>query len=147
MTATPDAQPLSVINDQIGSPTWVDALASLIWQLMLSGEAGLFHYAGQGQCSWYEFAVEIQQQALALKLLDKAVPVVAIDSLSYAAKVLEKGNVLAQRPSYSVLNSDKLRQTLGKDNLAAMQCPEVWQNWRVQLNCMLNALITQGAKP
>lgn len=147
MTATPYGQPLSVINDQIGSPTWVDALALLIWQLMLSGEAGLFHYAGQGQCSWYEFAVEIQQQALALKLIDKAVPVVAIDSFSYATKARDKGNVLTQRPSYSALNSTKLRDTLGKDNLAAIQCPEVWLDWRVQLNCMLNALITQGANP
>ncbi|MDV5389604.1 dTDP-4-dehydrorhamnose reductase [Shewanella xiamenensis] len=147
MAATPNAQPLSVINDQIGSPTWVDTLALLIWQLMLTGEAGLFHYSGQGQCSWFEFAVEIQQQALALKLLKKAVPIIAIDSLSYAAKALEKGNVLAHRPTYSALNSDKLRQTLDKHHLAAMQCPEVWQDWRVQLNCMLNALITQGAKP
>ncbi|KEK28847.1 dTDP-4-dehydrorhamnose reductase [Shewanella xiamenensis] len=147
MAATPDAQPLTVINDQIGSPTWVDTLALLIWQLMLTGEAGLFHYSGQGQCSWYEFAVEIQQQALALKLLKKAVPIIAIDSLSYAAKALEKGNVLAQRPSYSALNSTKLRDTLGKDKLAVIQCPEVWQDWRVQLNCMLNAFITQGAKP
>lgn len=147
MAATPDAQSLSVINDQIGSPTWVDTLALLIWQLMLMGEAGLFHYSGQGQCSWYEFAVEIQQQALALKLLKKAVPIIATDSLSYAANALEKGNVLAQRPSYSALNSTKLRDTLGKDKLAVIQCPEVWQDWRVQLNCMLNAFITQGAKP
>ncbi|WP_216820165.1 hypothetical protein, partial [Zoogloea sp. LCSB751] len=73
--------------------------------------------------------------------------IIAIDSLSYAAKALEKGNVLAHRPTYSALNSDKLRQTLDKHHLAAMQCPEVWQDWRVQLNCMLNALITQGAKP
>lgn len=146
MAAAPYGQPLSVIDDQIGSPTWVDALAALIWQLMLRGESGLFHYAGQGQCSWYEFALEIQGQAFALKLLQQAVPITAIDSLSYATKALEKGDVLAQRPSYSALNSAKLRDTLGKDNLAAKQCPEVWQDWRVQLSSMLNALIVQGTK-
>lgn len=43
-----------------------------------------------GQCSWYEFALEIQRQAMALKLLDKAVPISAIDSLSYAEKRLRK---------------------------------------------------------
>ncbi len=142
MATMPDGQPLSVINDQIGSPTWADALAHLIWQLIASplnasGEPRLFHYAGHGQCSWYEFALEIQHQALALKLLDKAVPISAIDSLSYAAKALEKGNKLAPRPSYSALNSDRVRQYLTRENLALTHCPELWRDWRWQLKAML----------
>ena len=142
MAAAPDAQPLTVINDQIGSPTWVDALAHLIWQLISSPlnvgcGSGLFHYAGQGQCSWYEFALEIQRQALALKLLDKAVPISAIDSLSYAAKALEKGNKLAARPSYSALKSDKVCQCLTGQNMALTLCPELWRDWRWQLKAML----------
>nr|WP_258293789.1 dTDP-4-dehydrorhamnose reductase [Shewanella sp. BC20] len=148
MAAAPDAQPLTVINDQIGSPTWVDALAHLIWQLIASPlnvgcGSGLFHYAGQGQCSWYEFALEIQRQALALKLLDKAVPISGIDSLSYAAKALEKGNKLALRPSYSALNSDRVRQCLTGQNTALTHCPELWRDWRWQLKAMLEDYAAQ----
>lgn len=148
MAAAPDAQPLTVINDQIGSPTWVDALAHLIWQLIASPlnvgcGTGLFHYAGQGQCSWYEFALEIQRQALALKLLDKAVPISAIDSLSYAAKALEKGNKLASRPSYSALNSGRVRQCLTGQNMALTLCPELWRDWRWQLKAMLEDYAAQ----
>ncbi|GLR30867.1 SDR family oxidoreductase [Shewanella decolorationis] len=149
MATAPYGQPLSVINDQIGSPTWADALAHLIWQLIASplndsGGPKLFHYAGQGQCSWYEFALEIQRQALALKLLDKAVPITAIDSLSYAAKALEKGNKLAPRPSYSALNSDKVRQRLTGQNPALTHCPELWRDWRWQLKAMLEDYAAKG---
>jgi len=149
MAAAQDGQPLSVINDQIGSPTWADALAHLIWQLIasplsISDGSGLFHYAGQGQCSWYEFALEIQRQAMALKLLDKAVPISAIDSLSYAAKVLEKGNKLAPRPSYSALNSDRVRQHLTGQNSALAHCPELWRDWRWQLKAMLEDHAAKG---
>ncbi|MFB2636584.1 NAD(P)-dependent oxidoreductase [Shewanella bicestrii] len=148
MASMPDGQPLTVINDQIGSPTWADALAHLIWQLIASPlnvgcGSGLFHYAGQGQCSWYEFALEIQRQALALKLLDKTVPISAIDSLSYAAKALEKGNKLASRPSYSALNSDKVRQCLTGQNMALTLCPELWRDWRWQLKAMLEDYAAQ----
>ncbi|MFB2647917.1 dTDP-4-dehydrorhamnose reductase [Shewanella mangrovisoli] len=149
MTSMPDSQPLSVINDQIGSPTWADALAHLIWQLIASPlnvgcGSGLFHYAGQGQCSWYEFALEIQRQALALKLLDKAVPISAIDSLSYAAKALGKGNKLAPRPSYSALNSGRVRQCLTGQNSASTHCPELWRDWRWQLKAMLEDYAAKG---
>ncbi|MBW0280879.1 SDR family oxidoreductase [Shewanella xiamenensis] len=149
MATASDGQPLTVINDQIGSPTWVDALAHFIWQLIASPLSvgcgtGLFHYAGQGQCSWYEFSLEIQRQALALKLLDKAVPISAIDSLSYAAKALEKGNKLASRPSYSALNSDKVRQCLTGQNMALTHCPELWRDWRWQLKAMLEDYAAKG---
>ncbi|MFB2684287.1 NAD(P)-dependent oxidoreductase [Shewanella mangrovisoli] len=149
MATASDAQPLTVINDQIGSPTWVDALAYLIWQLIASPlsvgcGSGLFHYAGQGQCSWYEFALEIQRQALALKLLDKALPISAIDSLSYAAKALEKGNKLAPRPSYSSLNSDRVRQCLTGQNSTSTHSPELWRDWRWQLKAMLEDYAAKG---
>nr|WP_227499203.1 dTDP-4-dehydrorhamnose reductase [Shewanella sp. MR-4] len=148
MATMPEGQPLTVINDQIGSPTWTDALAHLIWQLIASPlnvgcGSGLFHYAGQGQCSWYEFALEIQRQALALKLLDKAVPISAIDSLSYAAKALEKGNKLAARPSYSALNSGRVRQCLTGQNTALTHSPELWRDWRWQLKAMLEDYAAQ----
>ncbi len=161
--ATESSPALTVINDQIGSPTWVDALAHLIWQLMFSGASGLYHYAGQGQCSWYEFALEIQRQALALKLLDKYVPISAIDSVSYNLRARAKGNVLAPRPSYSPLNSDKARQRLADNvpqhsqvsqmfnapqirqrNLTSSFDPVLWQDWSIQLRMMLQNLSAES---
>ncbi|MBO2621028.1 SDR family oxidoreductase [Shewanella algae] len=62
---------LKVVADQVGTPTWAEALARLIWQLLiwfhLNPEksavlSGCFHYAATGQCSWYLFTQEIAEQ-------------------------------------------------------------------------------------
>ncbi|GAB1108443.1 MAG: hypothetical protein Sw2PiMacB_27730 [Shewanella algae] len=62
---------LKVVADQVGTPTWSEALARLIWQLLiwfhLNPEksavlSGCFHYAATGQCSWYLFTQEIAEQ-------------------------------------------------------------------------------------
>lgn len=131
---------LQVIADQIGCPTWSDALAKMIWQLVVQQCSGVFHYSAQGQCSWYEFACEIQRQALALHLLSLPVGILPITSADYAKQALNRGISLAKRPSYSVLNSGKLRSTLVTHN--ALLMPELieWQDWCQQLNCMLRQL-------
>ncbi len=159
---------LNVIDDQIGSPTWSDALAYTVWQLILKQGQGLFHYAGLGECSWYQFAREIQRQALQFKLLTQQIPLVPIDSAGYAAKALMQGKSLALRPSYSALCSEKLQhfiampelqtQHLPTRNLLApnllapnLQTPNLqehqdplmsiaWQDWRQQLKAMLQSL-------
>lgn len=150
---------LNVIDDQIGSPTWCDALAYTVWQLMLKQGQGLFHYAGLGECSWYQFACEIQRQALQLKLLTKQIPLVPIDGASYAAKALMQGKSLALRPSYSALCSEKVQHFIGTPELdtseigipelQAQESPKnqtlptsiVWQDWRQQLNVMLQSIL------
>ncbi|MEO3735374.1 SDR family oxidoreductase [Shewanella baltica] len=131
---------LQVIADQIGCPTWSDALAKVIWQLVVQQCSGVFHYSAQGQCSWYEFACEIQRQSIALHLLSLPVGILPITSADYAKQALNRGISLAKRPSYSVLNSGKLRSTLVTHN--ALLMPELieWQDWRQQLNCMLRQL-------
>lgn len=56
---------LRVVNDQVGAPTWTMSLASALEGLIESGAYGIYHYtddAGAG-VSWYDFAVEILQQA------------------------------------------------------------------------------------
>ncbi|MBO2565935.1 sugar nucleotide-binding protein [Shewanella algae] len=62
---------LKVVADQIGTPTWAEALARLIWQLLIwfhlkpeksAVLSGCFHYAATGQCSWYLFTKEIAEQ-------------------------------------------------------------------------------------
>ena len=131
---------LQVIADQIGCPTWSDALAKMIWQLVVQQCSGVFHYSAQGQCSWYEFACEIQRQALALNLLSLPVVILPITSAHYAKQALNRGMGLATRPSYSVLNSGKLRSTLVTNNTQSIPDNVEWQDWRQQLNCMLRRL-------
>ena len=131
---------LQVIADQIGCPTWSDALAKVIWQLVVQQCSGVFHYSAQGQCSWYEFACEIQRQALALNLLSLPVVILPITSAHYAKQALNRGVGLAKRPSYSVLNSGKLRSTLVTNNTQSIPNNVEWQDWRQQLNCMLRRL-------
>ncbi|BFL83158.1 dTDP-4-dehydrorhamnose reductase [Shewanella baltica] len=131
---------LQVIVDQIGCPTWSDALAKVIWQLVMQQRSGVFHYSAQGQCSWYEFACEIQRQALALNLLSQPVVIQPITSADYAKQALNRGVNLAKRPSYSVLNSGKLRSTLVTLNALLMPEQIEWQDWRQQLNRMLRRL-------
>ncbi|MGI2207515.1 SDR family oxidoreductase [Shewanella baltica] len=131
---------LQVIADQIGCPTWSDALAKVIWQLVMQQRSGVFHYSAQGQCSWYEFASEIQRQALALNLLSQPVDIQPITSAHYAKQALNRGVGLAKRPSYSVLNSGKLRSTLVTNNTQSIPDNVEWQDWRQQLNCMLRRL-------
>ncbi|QYJ77795.1 SDR family oxidoreductase [Shewanella acanthi] len=137
---------LEVINDQLGSPTWSYALAMVIWQLLLTRQSGLFHYAGAGQCSWFEFACEIQRQALSLGLLTRQVPILPITSADYNAQAIAQGRRLATRPNYSVLNSYKTKALLdvalasNEGNLVPFtnEVP-LWQDWRLQLQTMLEA--------
>lgn len=144
---------LNVIDDQIGSPTWSDALACTVWQLILKQGQGLFHYAGLGECSWYQFACEIQRQALEFKLLTQQIPIVPIDSAGYAAKALMQGKSLALRPSYSALCSEKLQHFIAMPELQTQHLPTrnlqdhqdplmsiAWQDWRQQLKAMLQSL-------
>ncbi len=49
-------KPLSVVNDQVGSPTYTVDLAEAILHLLDSGAAGLWHATNSGHASWYDFA-------------------------------------------------------------------------------------------
>lgn len=50
---------LSIVNDQIGSPTYAKDLAGLVCDIALSGKYGIYHATNEGFCSWAEFAEEI----------------------------------------------------------------------------------------
>ena len=58
-----DQEFLVVVRDQVGCPTYTAHLADAIVRLIDTGAYGLHHIAGDGECSWYEFAVEIFRQA------------------------------------------------------------------------------------
>ncbi|MCL2222322.1 MAG: dTDP-4-dehydrorhamnose reductase [Oscillospiraceae bacterium] len=52
---------LSVVSDQIGSPTYTPDLAALLCDIVLSEKYGTYHATNEGYCSWAEFAEEIMQ--------------------------------------------------------------------------------------
>lgn len=54
---------VSVVNDQIGSPTYTYDLAKLVLDMIQSDKYGTYHATNEGICSWYEFACEIFKQA------------------------------------------------------------------------------------
>lgn len=99
---------ISVVCDQIGSPTYAQDIAKAIVQ-MLSGldnmsESGTYHFCGDRQCSWFEFASEIFAQA---KLRGIKTPGVLepIDSSEFPTP--------AKRPVFSVLDSSKIQNEFG----------------------------------
>jgi dTDP-4-dehydrorhamnose reductase len=86
---------LSVVNDQIGSPTYTRDLARAIRDLVSKDARGITHITNEGICSWYDFACEI----LSLSG-QKNIPVLPITT-DQAARP-------ARRPHYSVLSAASL---------------------------------------
>ena len=54
---------LTVVNDQIGSPTYTYELSKLIVDMIETEKYGVYHATNEGVCSWFEFACEIFRQA------------------------------------------------------------------------------------
>ncbi len=86
---------LTVVNDQVFSPTYTPDLAAKIARLLDTRLYGVYHVTNAGACSWYEFASEI------LSLGGSKTPIIPISSAQYPQK--------ARRPSYSVLDHCSLR--------------------------------------
>ena len=54
---------ISVVDDQVGSPTYTVDLAALLCDMALSGKYGAYHATNEGFCSWAEFARDIMRQS------------------------------------------------------------------------------------
>ena len=54
---------LTVVSDQIGSPTYTPDLARLICDMVVTEKYGIYHGTNEGCCSWAEFAAEIMKSA------------------------------------------------------------------------------------
>ncbi len=89
--------PLSVVDDQRGCPTWSADLAGAIVHLVEKGETGLYHAAGSGEATWFDFAKAIVQAG------GLATPVRPISS-----RDLDRPAV---RPADSRLDTSKLATT------------------------------------
>ena len=84
---------VSVVTDQVGSPTFAGHLAPALVDMAERTDTGIFHGAGAGSCSWYELTLEIYDTAgLACRVL----PTTAVE---FARP--------APRPAYSVLGSER----------------------------------------
>ena len=110
-----------VVADQIGSPTHADGLAGALWALAAAGITGTQHWTDAGVASWYDFAVAIQEEALAIGLLATPVPIVPIRTADYPTP--------ARRPAYSVLD---------KTGTWAITGPA--RHWRCELRDCLQAM-------
>ena len=98
---------VSVVNDQIGSPTYTYDLARLLADMIQTDRYGRYHATNEGLCSWYEFACEIFRQAG----MDE-VKVTPVDSEGFPAK--------AKRPSNSRMSKEKLTEN-GFERLPSWQ--------------------------
>jgi dTDP-4-dehydrorhamnose reductase len=58
-----DRDTLSVVDDQIGSPTYTFDLARLLCEMIADDKYGVYHATNEGYCSWYEFACAIFAEA------------------------------------------------------------------------------------
>ena len=96
---------LTVVADQVGTPTSAITLAALIWKMVAAepeAMKGLWHYSDCGVASWYDFAVTIQGMAFAQGLLQEPCTILPVSSDEYPTK--------AHRPFYSVMDSSKTRE-------------------------------------
>ena len=97
---TKEKEKISVVSDQIGSPTNAKDLAKAILQvvpLIKNEGVQIYHYANKGECSWFQFAEEI------VRLSKIECDVEPISSVKFSAK--------AKRPNFSLLNTEKIQQT------------------------------------
>ena len=87
---------LTVVNDQVGRPTWTRTLAEFMLHLEdIKAEYGVYHLSNDNSCSWYEFAREI--------LKDSDVEVSPVTSEQYPQK--------AYRPKHSIMDLSKANAT------------------------------------
>ncbi len=112
---------VSVVADQMGTPTHAASLARAIWALDAAGATGIHHWTDAGVASWYDLALACQEEALAIGLLDRAVPVIPISTADYPTP--------ARRPGIAVLDKSATWALTGPAD-----------HWRVELRRMLGVL-------
>lgn len=111
-----EREELRIVADQAGSPTYTEDLAQAIFNLLALDQSreegqssgplyGIYHFSGEGVCSWYEFACEIVAQLRKAGASVKAERILPIKTTDYPLP--------APRPAYSVLSKDKYRNVTG----------------------------------
>lgn len=93
-------EPLAVVDDQVGAPTYAPDLAEAIADLAERRARGIFHVTNTGACSWYAFACAILRHAG----LDVPIRPVGSEAVPRPAR----------RPAYSVLDNRRFVETVGR---------------------------------
>jgi dTDP-4-dehydrorhamnose reductase len=108
---------ISVVSDQIGTPTYARDLAQVLLILILKNnkEYGVYHYSNEGVASWYDFANAIFQ------ISGVNMKITGIPAQQYPT--------LAKRPAYSVMDKSKIKCEFGIS-------PLYWKD--SLLNCLKN---------
>lgn len=106
-----ERESLSVVNDQVGTPTNAVDLAEVLVKIIISGSDhfGIYNFSNEGQCSWFDFAKKI------FEIHDIAIDLRPIPTSAYPTP--------AKRPSYSVLDKSRIKEVFGI----------VIQNWEQSL--------------
>jgi len=91
--------PLRVVNDQRGRPTYTPHLAGVIIRLVNGGTNGFVHYADEPECTWYDFACAIVEE------LGASVTVQPVSTEEFPRP--------AKRPPYSVLSTERYERLTG----------------------------------
>lgn len=100
---------LTIVVDQVGTPTWAASLSDMCWSVIDNNASGIWHFTDSGVASWYDFAVAIQELGIELGLLEKAIPILPLNSEDYPQN--------ATRPKYSVLDKSRTWKELGVEPL------------------------------
>ena len=113
-----DKSELSIVSDQLGTPTYARNLANTLLQIIASDNKkfGIYHYSNEGEISWYDFAKEIFKQS------KTDIEIKGISASQFPT--------LAKRPKYSVLSNKKISETLGIETL----------NWKDSLKIAISKL-------
>ncbi|MDR3262597.1 MAG: dTDP-4-dehydrorhamnose reductase [Tannerella sp.] len=117
-----EREEVNVVSDQIGTPTYAGDLAAAMLAVVEhpSFVGGIYHYAGEGVCSWYDFAVQIMALAgLNCRIRPVTTP-------EYPTR--------AVRPAYSVLSKEKIKQVYH------VEVPD----WKVSLRHCINKIKETG---
>lgn len=103
---------LTIIYDQIGSPTWARDLARVCLQFLELEAPGIYHYSNEGVASWYDFAKDIVDWS---RSNCEVLPILATEY-----------PLPAKRPAFSLLHKGKIKEKLNiriphwKDSLQKM---------------------------
>ena len=96
---------LSVVSDQIGTPTSAKPLAKACWQALALELSGILHWSDAGVASWYDFALAIQEEAVQCGVLSSPISILPVTTEDFPTA--------AVRPAYSVLEKNLSWQKLG----------------------------------
>lgn len=113
---------VSVVEDQVGTPTWGAELVKVMCLAMERELDGTYHWSDAGVASWYDFAIAIYGYATDLGLITSDVEITPIPTEAYPAP--------AKRPAYSVLCKESLRSAVSYQG----------QHWRTSLQKMIQEL-------